>query len=107
MIDVLDPGRNEVTPIGITREGRWHRLSGPPALPTETGLMPQVIDGSGAAVELASEAGPRELVADDGPREPIDVVFPVLHGPFGEDGMTQGLLELAGVPYVGAGVVGP
>ena len=100
------PGRNEVVPIGITREGRWHRLSGPPALPTETGSMPQVIDGSGAAVELASEAGSRELVADDGSREPIDVVFPVLHGPFGEDGTIQGLLELAGVPYVGAGVLG-
>ena len=71
------------------------------------GSMPQVIDGSGAAVELASEAGSRELVADDGSREPIDVVFPVLHGPFGEDGTVQGLLELAGVPYVGAGVLGP
>ena len=106
VIDALDPDRNEVVPIGITREGRWHRLSGPPALPSESGEMPQVTDGSGAAVELASEAGSRELVAADGSREPIDVVFPVLHGPFGEDGTVQGLLELAGVPYVGAGVLG-
>jgi D-alanine-D-alanine ligase len=106
VIDALDPDRNEVVPIGITREGRWHRLDGPPPLPTETGTMPRVDDSSGAAVELASEAGSRELVAADGSREPIDVVFPVLHGPFGEDGTVQGLLELAGVPYVGAGVLG-
>lgn len=68
--------------------------------------MPEVTDGSGIAVELAAEAGSRELVAADGSRESIDVVFPVLHGPFGEDGTVQGFLELAGVPYVGAGVLG-
>jgi D-alanine-D-alanine ligase len=106
VIDALDPERTEVVPIGIGRDGRWHRLSGPPALPGETGRMPEVTDGSGTAVELAAEAGSQELVAADGSREPIDVVFPVLHGPFGEDGTVQGLLELAGVPYVGAGVLG-
>jgi D-alanine-D-alanine ligase len=106
VIDALDPGSIEVVPIGISRDGRWHRLSGPPALPTETGRMPQVTDGSGAEVELAAESGSRELVAADGSREPIDVVFPVLHGPFGEDGAIQGLFELADVPYVGAGVLG-
>jgi D-alanine-D-alanine ligase len=106
VIDALDPGSIEVVPIGISRDGRWHRLSGPPALPTETGMMPEVTDGSGAEVELAAESGSRELVAADGSREPIDVVFPVLHGPFGEDGAIQGLFELADVPYVGAGVLG-
>jgi D-alanine-D-alanine ligase len=106
VIDALDPERTEVVPIGISRDGRWHRMSGPPALPSETGRMPEVTDGSGAAVELASEAGSRDIVAADGSREPIDVVFPVLHGPFGEDGVIQGLFELAGVPYVGAGVLG-
>ncbi len=106
VIDALDPERTDVVPIGISRDGRWHRLSGPPALPSETGKMPEVTDGSGAAVELAAEAGSRDLVAADGSREPIDIVFPVLHGPFGEDGTIQGLLELAGVPYVGAGVLG-
>jgi D-alanine-D-alanine ligase len=106
VIDALDPRRTEVVPIGITREGRWHRMSGPPALPEETGRMPEVTDGTGTVVELAAEAGSRELVAPDGSRQPIDVVFPVLHGPFGEDGTVQGLLELAGVPYVGAGVLG-
>jgi D-alanine-D-alanine ligase len=106
VIDALDPDRTEVVPIGISRDGRWHRLSGPPALPAETGKMPEVTDGSGTTVELAGEEGSSELVAADGSREPIDVVFPVLHGPFGEDGTVQGLLELAGVPYVGAGVLG-
>ena len=106
VIDALDVERTEVVPIGITRDGRWHRLSGPPALPSETGRMPEVTEGSGTEVELAAEAGSRELVSADGSREPIDVVFPVLHGPFGEDGTIQGLFELAGVPYVGAGVLG-
>jgi D-alanine-D-alanine ligase len=106
VIDALDPDRIEVIPIGITREGRWHRLSGPPALPSETGRMPEVTDRSGTAVELAGEGTTSELVAADGSREPIDIVFPVLHGPFGEDGTVQGMLELAGIPYVGAGVLG-
>jgi D-alanine-D-alanine ligase len=107
VIDALDPDRHDVVPIGITREGRWHLLPGPPALPSETGSMPQVTDGSGPIAELIEGDGPtRELVAGDGRRSPVDVVFPVLHGPFGEDGATQGLLELAGVPFVGAGVLG-
>jgi D-alanine-D-alanine ligase len=106
VIDALDPERNDVIPIGITREGRWHVLPGPPALPTETGAMPEVLDGAGQAVEFAGEGASRELVLADGSRTPVDVVFPVLHGPFGEDGAVQGLLELAGVPYVGAGVLG-
>ncbi|MGZ4148638.1 MAG: D-alanine--D-alanine ligase family protein [Actinomycetota bacterium] len=106
VIDALDPERNEVIPVGITREGRWHVLPGPPALPSETGTMPEVTDATGPRVELAGGGATRDLVLADGTREPIDVVFPVLHGPFGEDGAVQGLLELAGVPYVGAGVLG-
>jgi D-alanine-D-alanine ligase len=107
VIDALDPDRFEVIPIGITREGRWHRLAGPPALPAETGRMPEVTEESGTAVVLAGEGMDSELVTlDRSSRQPIDVVFPVLHGPFGEDGTIQGLLELAGIPYVGAGVLG-
>jgi D-alanine-D-alanine ligase len=107
VIDALDPATNQVIPIGITREGRWHVLDGPPALPSETGRLPEVTDTSGPAADLVEGDGAsRELVAADGSRERIDVVFPVLHGPFGEDGATQGLLELAGVPYVGSGVLG-
>ena len=53
VMDALDPEENEVIPIGITRDGRWHVLPGPPALPSETGRMPEVTDGSGPAAELA------------------------------------------------------
>lgn len=106
VIDALDPDRFEVMPVGITREGRWHRLPAPPALPSETGRMPQVTDGAGPRVELDAEGAAGELVSGEGGREPVDVVVPVLHGPMGEDGAVQGFLELAGVPYVGAGVLG-
>jgi D-alanine-D-alanine ligase len=106
VIDALDPETIEVVPIGITRDGSWHLLPGPPALPAETGRMIEIVAAAGTAVELAVESGTRELVAADGSRRPIDVVFPVLHGPRGEDGAVQGMLELAGVPYVGAGVLG-
>jgi D-alanine-D-alanine ligase len=106
VIDALDPERTEVIPIGITREGRWHRVAAAPALPSETGRMPEITEGSGGAVELTAEGTSTEIVGADGSREPIDVVFPVLHGPYGEDGTVQGFLELAGVPYVGAGVLG-
>jgi D-alanine-D-alanine ligase len=69
--------------------------------------MPEVTAASGTAAELVEGEGRGgELALADGSRAPIDVVFPVLHGPYGEDGAMQGLLELAGVPYVGAGVLG-
>jgi len=106
VIDALDPERNEIVPIGITREGRWHLLADPPALPSETGRMPEVTDGTGQTVDLDTVGASGELVIADGSREPIDVVFPVMHGPKGEDGAVQGMFELAGVPYVGAGVLG-
>jgi len=106
VIDALDPGRYKIVPIGITRDGRWLLAGGPPALPSESGRLPEVADGAGMAVELSGSAGSRELVSADGSRAPVDVVFPVLHGPYGEDGAVQGMLELAGVPYVGAGVLG-
>ncbi|HWC72148.1 MAG TPA: D-alanine--D-alanine ligase family protein [Actinomycetota bacterium] len=108
VIDALDPARFDVVPVGITKDGTWHLMSGPPALPSETGRMPQVTPGAGAGarVALAGEGAARELVAVDGSRAPIDVVLPVLHGPMGEDGAVQGMFELADVPYVGAGVLG-
>jgi D-alanine-D-alanine ligase len=104
VIDAMDAARTEVIPIGITKEGRWHLLSGPLPLPSESGRMPEVTDGSGQLVGLAGEGPSAELVVADGSREAIDIVFPVLHGPMGEDGAVQGIMELAGIPYVGAGV---
>jgi D-alanine-D-alanine ligase len=106
VIDALDPEAFEVVPIGITREGRWHVLAGVPRLPEETGRLPEVTEDAGPTVELGGEGTAHQLVAADGRRQPIDVVFPVLHGTSGEDGAMQGLLEVAGVPYVGAGVLG-
>jgi D-alanine-D-alanine ligase len=106
VIDALDPATTEVVPIGIARDGRWHVMSGPPALPSEIGRMPEIGDSEGTIARLASDEGQPSLVHADGSRTDVDIVFPVLHGPRGEDGAVQGLLELAGVPYVGAGVLG-
>jgi len=104
VMDALDPERFEAVPIGIDRDGGWHLLAEPPALVPGSGVLPHVEDGSGTSVELDT-TGDAALVAPDGSREPVDVVFPILHGPFGEDGTMQGMLELAGIAYVGAGVL--
>lgn len=106
VVDALDPDRYEAVAIGITREGTWHLLDGPPELPPAgSSALPSVTAASGAEVELSSESGETALVSADGAREAVDVVFPILHGPYGEDGTVQGMLELAGIPYVGAGVL--
>ncbi len=104
VIDALDPARFEAVPIGIDRQGGWHRLAEPPTLVAGSGALPRVGDDAGSTVEFDT-TGEAALVAGDGSREPIDVVFPILHGPFGEDGTVQGMLELAGIAYVGAGVL--
>jgi D-alanine-D-alanine ligase len=106
VIDALDPERFEVVPVGITRDGVWQLMPGPPALPSETGRMPEVTAGAGEGVALQGEGASRDLVTSAGARSPVDVVLPILHGPMGEDGSIQGMFELAGVPYVGAGVLG-
>ncbi len=110
VMNALDPAKYEVVPVGITKAGRW--IAGAqsvqllksgiedtpfyamlPADPTEQRLLPATTN-SASAQELEQF------------REKFDVVFPVLHGPYGEDGTIQGLLELANLPYVGAGVLG-
>jgi D-alanine-D-alanine ligase len=106
----LDPERFEVVAIGITPEGSW-MLTGaePEALAITDGRLPEVTGGSGTELALAADPGRGgQLLSLGGGGEllaAVDVVFPVLHGPYGEDGTIQGLLELAGVPYVGAGVL--
>jgi D-alanine-D-alanine ligase len=94
-------GRHEVVPVGITREGRWIS-SGEPMreLESSAGYLP---DGSDLDVSDPPASTSEKLPAGLGS---VDVVFPVLHGPYGEDGTIQGMLELAGVPYVGSGVLG-
>jgi D-alanine-D-alanine ligase len=111
VMDALDPSRYEVVPIGITREGAW-MLTGDPMAALAAGDASAA--GSTAILADPSRRGLRAIeVGRGGPLEvgageesAIDVVFPVLHGPFGEDGTIQGLLEMANVPYVGAGVLG-
>jgi D-alanine-D-alanine ligase len=105
----LDPEQFEIVPIGITRDGRWVLTDGDPRrLTTVDRTLPEVTDGTD--VVLRADPTAPGLVAVD-PTEGVrtlagvDVVFPVLHGAYGEDGTIQGLLELAGVPYVGAGVL--
>ena len=107
IIRALDPQRYDVIPIGITKEGKWLIGADP---------LKALRESSG---RLADALTPAHLVVD--PQEPglapvqqeqgrgsnrigVDVFFPVLHGPYGEDGTVQGLFELAGVPYVGSGV---
>lgn len=105
-------GRYEVQPVGITREGRWisggdpmgelaRQLDSAPGGPRR-----QELESGGervSTVPATTRSAPGERLPSN--LESADVVFPVLHGPRGEDGTVQGLLELAGVPYVGSGVL--
>jgi D-alanine-D-alanine ligase len=103
VIRALDPEKYEVVPIGISKDGRW--LVGTGAQK----MLPDVLK-SGERVVLPPDPSAAALVPLTGgtgqPSVMVDVVFPVLHGTFGEDGTIQGLLDLAGLPYVGAGVLG-
>ncbi len=90
----LDKTKYDVVPIGITKEGHW--LSAADSLK----LLPS------AGEPIPSRETAIQLSFDPTARQPVDVVFPVLHGTYGEDGTVQGLLEMAGLPYVGAGVLG-
>jgi D-alanine-D-alanine ligase len=107
----LDPERFEVVAVGITPEGAWMLTDAEPdALAIADGRLPQVTGASGKELALAADPGRSGELLSIGRGAPeglgaVDVVFPVLHGPYGEDGTIQGLLELAGVPYVGAGVL--
>jgi D-alanine-D-alanine ligase len=97
---VLDPNKYEVIPIGITHSGRWLTGGDPMAALAAGGSNNALISGT-------TQEGERELVpgATGSAFPKLDVIFPVLHGPHGEDGTIQGLLTLAGVPYVGCGVL--
>ena len=119
VLKALDPAKYEVVPVGITREGRWR--VGPKAvgLLTEaagddaaqrTAPLQTVLEEGRAVTPSVDPTGPKLLsLAKSSPalnaRPEVDVIFPVLHGTFGEDGTIQGLLELADVAYVGAGVL--
>ena len=100
----LDRERYDVVPVAITTEGRWlvaadaaaALAGGPASLPSAFAADGEPLEGLGELVAERRAAGTLD----------VDVVFPLLHGPYGEDGTVQGLLELADLPYVGSGVVG-
>lgn len=124
IISAIDKSKYEVVPIGITRSGRW-LLSGDPLKALRAGIeeapgtpLAFLTDPGKPALVKLSETGGAMVPAAAGPggavegaagagtvSVSVDVVFPVLHGPYGEDGTVQGLLELANLPYVGAGVL--
>jgi D-alanine-D-alanine ligase len=120
ILGAIDRTKYEVIPIGITTEGHWVQVADEPdRLAIEGDVLPsvtaaavpgtEVVPWSAAAADLVG-AGAGGIVASAPAHIPhlfgdVDVVWPVLHGPFGEDGTIQGLLEMAGVPYVGAGVL--
>jgi D-alanine-D-alanine ligase len=100
VLQAVDPDRYDMVPIGITREGRWVESSGAvAALGTSASALPSPDDSDGP------ELDPLPAIAPQGATPAQIVVLPLLHGPMGEDGTVQGLLELAGIPYVGAGVL--
>jgi len=108
VMNAIDRTRYELVPIGITKEGQW-LASGDPLKALSSGAMAE----SNPALLLAEPSDRGLMRLEDAEQEraltavqvsQLDVVFPILHGPYGEDGTVQGLLELAGIPYVGAGV---
>jgi D-alanine-D-alanine ligase len=110
VLRAIDRSRYDVLPLGITRQGEWVvAADDPDRWALRPGHTPAVERGAGDVVmPLGESRGEVVVLGSDGQAESlgrIDVVFPVLHGPFGEDGTLQGLLELAGVPYVGSGVL--
>ena len=108
VIGALDAEKYEVVPVGIATDGRWLLADEGQRLSITDGKLPEVTGGT--AVSLVGDPAARGLaVLEPGAAvgrvlTEVDVVFPVLHGTYGEDGTVQGLLEMAGVPYVGSGV---
>ncbi|MER6271310.1 D-alanine--D-alanine ligase family protein [Streptomyces sp900105755] len=114
VLSAIDRTKYDVLPIGITREGRWVLTADEPERMAITERRtPEVADLAESAeggVVLSVDPADREVVYSEPGSVPkalgeVDVVFPMLHGPYGEDGTLQGLLELSGVPYVGSGVL--
>jgi D-alanine-D-alanine ligase len=108
VLNAMDPDKYEVVPVGITTQGRWSAVAADTGQWNLTGTeLPSVPEPDRPLVLGATPDGGHELTSatDAESHGPIDVVFPLLHGPFGEDGTLQGMLEMANVPYVGPGVL--
>ncbi|MDI3406122.1 D-alanine--D-alanine ligase family protein [Streptomyces cavernicola] len=114
VLRAIDRDKYDVLPIGITHDGRWALTADDPERMAITDrTVPDVdrlAESAAGAVVLPLDPANREVVVTEPGSVPkalgeVDVVFPVLHGPYGEDGTLQGLLELSGTPYVGSGVL--
>jgi D-alanine-D-alanine ligase len=108
IIDAIDRNKYEVVLIGIDKRGQWHlNEESRFLLPTTQSELPELSE-SGEKLALVPGKQNQQLVAASGEQRlgSLDVIFPVLHGPFGEDGTVQGLLKLANIAFVGAGVLG-
>ncbi|MFI9000328.1 D-alanine--D-alanine ligase family protein [Streptomyces sp. NPDC053541] len=114
VLKAIDRDKYDVLPIGITREGRWALTAdAPERMAIADRTLPdvaQLAESQTGGVVLPVDPASREVVLNEPGALPralgeVDVVFPMLHGPYGEDGTLQGLLELSGIPYVGAGVL--
>lgn len=110
VLAAIDKDMYDVVPIGISRDGRWVLEAGDPEKLALTAQHEPEVDATALPVVVSQDPSRREItVAEPGetPRElgEVDVVFPLLHGPWGEDGTIQGLFEIAGIRYVGSGVL--
>jgi D-alanine-D-alanine ligase len=108
VIDALDKDKYDITLIGIDKSGRWYLNDSSHFLLNSNNPKLIALNKTNKNVALVLGTDSEQLVSlsDIKLRENIDVVFPVLHGPYGEDGTVQGLLKLANLPFVGAGVLG-
>jgi D-alanine-D-alanine ligase len=109
VLAAIDRTAYDVVPVGISREGRWVLVKDDPDAFVIHGRELPEVDDSGTALALPGDPTAGGLVVLDPEQVPrelgdVDVVFPLLHGSWGEDGTVQGLLEMAGIPYVGSGV---
>jgi len=105
--EAIPKDKYEVVLIGIDKSGRWLLNEGSNFLISQAGQpMPKLVEGGKEISLIPESAGLLQTVGQSGGGSQVDVVFPILHGPFGEDGTVQGLLKLAGIPFVGAGVLG-
>ncbi|MBX9768736.1 MAG: D-alanine--D-alanine ligase [Bdellovibrionales bacterium] len=110
VMDAMDRTKYEVVAIGIDKDGRWHQLDSQRAFLDAHDPKKVRISPSQGQLSLAPGPIGKEILAAPGggvsPTGPIDVIFPVMHGTYGEDGTIQGVLKMADVPFVGAGILG-
>ncbi len=106
IVDAMDKNKYDVVAIGIDKQGRWHLDEGARLLLGKIASKVEYADSTNSAAVMPGETATPMVRATGAGLGALDVVFPILHGPFGEDGTVQGLLKLANLPFVGAGVLG-